>query len=217
MLFSSDRFLFLLIRDAQHFASAFKMDQKRFSMFESSVPSDRFYDDFDLKFDFIARDSVKSLFFYYTLRWDSPQRISCDIYTGRLKPTGSGEAGYQQIRDYFKKLIVERASGNAMDVLVSYTGEGSFSNSITAWKEEGITLREQFPQAFGNKNSSKFLLFHMYPYMKETITGELQREDVDLMLFHEHGMPERQYMTGIPKADAQISILMLQNRCLGSS
>jgi len=190
-----------MLRDAQHFTSAFKMDQKRFSMFESSVPSDRFYDDFDLKFDFIAKDSLKSLFYYYTLRWDSPQRITCDIYTGRLKPTKSGEAGYQQIRDYFSKLLVERASGNEMDVLVSYTGEGSFSNSLTAWKEEGVTLREQFPQAFGNKNSSKFLLFHMYPYMKETITGELQREDVDLMLFHEHGMPERQYMTGIPKAD----------------
>lgn len=190
-----------MIRDAQHFSSAFKMDQKKFSLFESSVPSDRFYDDFDLKFDFIAKDSLKSLFFYYTLRWDSSQRITCDIYTGRLKPTKKGEDGYKQIRDYFRKLIVERASGNAMDVLVSYTGEGSFSNSITAWKEEGVTLREQFPQAFKNKNSSKFLLFHMYPYMKETVTGELQREDVDLMLFHEHGMPERQYMTGIPNAD----------------
>jgi len=85
-----------------------------------------------------------------------------------------------------------------MDVFVSYTGEGSFSNSLTAWKEEGVTMREQFPQAFGNKNSAKFLMFHMYPYMKQTIKEELRRDDVDLMLFHEHGMPERQYLTGIP-------------------
>ena len=194
-----------MIRDAQYFTSAFKMDQKAFSMLESSVPSDRFYDDFDLKFDFIAKDSTKTLFYYYSLRWDSPQRICCDIYTGRIKPTRSGEAGYQQIRDYFKKLIVERQSGNAMDVLVSYTGEGSFSNSLTAWKDEGVTLREQFPQAFTNRNSAKFLMFYNYPYMKQTITEELQRDDVDLMLFHEHGMPYRQYITGVPKSEGSDS------------
>lgn len=187
-----------MIRDAQHFTSAFKMDQEKFSPDQSSVPSDRFYDDFDLKFDYLYQDSVKRLFHYYSLRWDSPQRIDCDIYTGRLKPTRKSEEGYAQIRDYFKKLFAERSLDNKMDVFVSYTGEGSFSNSLTAWKEEGVTMREQFPQAFGNKNSAKFLMFHMYPYMKQTIKEELRRDDVDLMLFHEHGMPERQYLTGIP-------------------
>ncbi len=187
-----------MVRDAQHLTSAFKMDQERFPMSQSSVPSDRFYDDFDLKFDYLSQDTVNRLFHYYSLRWDSPQKIVCDIYTGRLKPTKKGEEGYAQIRDYFKKLFAERASGNKMDVLVSYTGEGSFSNSLTAWKEEGITLREQFPQAFKSRNSAKFLMFHMYPYMKQTLTEELKRDDVDLMLFHEHGTPDRQYITGIP-------------------
>ena len=37
-----------MIRDAQHLTSAFKMDQNTFGWHESSVPSDRFYDDFDL-------------------------------------------------------------------------------------------------------------------------------------------------------------------------
>lgn len=187
-----------MVRDAQYFTSAFKMDQDKFSLNESSVPSDRFYDDFDLKFDYLSKDSVNNLLYYYSLRWDSPQRIECDIYTGRLKPTKKGEEGYAQIRNYFKKLLAERASNNKMDVLVSYTGEGSFSNSLTAWKEDGVVMREQFPQAFKDKNSSKFLLFYMYPYMKQTLTEELRRDDVDLMLFHEHGMPYRQYLTGIP-------------------
>jgi len=187
-----------MIRDAQHFTSAFKMDQERYPKDVSSVPSDRFYDDFDLKFDYLSQDSVKRLFHYYSLRWDSPQKISCDIYSGRLKPTKNGEAGYKQIRDYFKKLLLERSTGNKLDVIVSYTGEGSFSNSLTAWKEEGITLREQFPQAFKDKNSAKFLLFHMYPSMKQTIIEELRREDVDFMVFHEHGSFDRQYITGVP-------------------
>ena len=32
--------------------------------------------------------------------------------------------------------------------------------------------------------------------MKEILTEEMKRDDVDLMLFHEHGVTERQYLTG---------------------
>ena len=97
----------VMVRDAQHLTTAFKMDQERNPMFQSSVPSDRFYDDFDLLFNYIKNDSINSLFFYYSLDANSPQKIESDIYTGRLKPTKRGEAGYDQIRKYFKKLIQE--------------------------------------------------------------------------------------------------------------
>jgi hypothetical protein len=187
-----------MIRDAQHFTSAFKMDQELFPFGSSSVPSDRFYDDFDLKFDYLGQDSVRKLFHYYSLRGDSPQRVSCDIYSGRIKPTKPGEEGYTQIREYFKKLLEQRGEINSLDVITSYTGEGSFSNSLTSWKEEGHTIREQFPNAFKNKNSVKFLLFNMYPYMKDIVSQELRREEMDLMIFHEHGMPFRQYLTATP-------------------
>lgn len=188
----------VMVRDAQHLTTAFKMDQERNPMFQSSVPSDRFYDDFDLLFNYIKKDSINSLFFYYSLDANSPQKIESDIYTGRLKPTKRGEAGYDQIRKYFKKLIQERSTSNKLDVLCSYTGEGSFSNSLTAWKEEPVILREQFPQAFKTANSAKFYMFYMYPVMKDVIAKELQRPKLDLMLFHEHGMPNRQYLTGEP-------------------
>lgn len=189
-----------MIRDAQHFTSAFKMDQERFPFNESSVPSDRYYDDFDLRFDYLSSDSIHSLFHYFSLRWDSPQGISCDIYTGRIKPTMPGNEGYDQIRQYFRKLFAARNVSNPLDVIISYTGEGSFSNSLTAWKEEGVTMREQFPQAFSNAGSAKFLIYAMYPYMKETLIREMKRDDVDLMLFHEHGTPDRQYITGMPES-----------------
>lgn len=188
----------VMVRDAQHLTTAFKMDQERNPMFQSSVPSDRFYDDFDLLFNYIKKDSINSLFFYYSLDANSPQKIESDIYTGRLKPTKRGEAGYDQIRKYFEKLIQERSTSNKLDVLCSYTGEGSFSNSLTAWKEEPVILREQFPQAFKTANSAKFYMFYMYPVMKDVIAKELQRPELDLMLFHEHGMPNRQYLTGEP-------------------
>ena len=191
-----------MIRDAQHFTSAFKMDQELNPFMSSSVPSDRFYDDFDLKFDYLGAEPNDSLFHYYSLRYDSPERISCDIYSGRIKPTRSGEEGYAQIRSYFAKLFTERAKENKLDVITSYTGEGSFSNSLTAWKEEGHTFREQFPNAFAKGNSVKFLIYNMYPSMKDVVIDELRREEMDLMLFHEHGMPDRQYLSATPYSES---------------
>lgn len=67
-----------MIRKAQHMTSAFKMDEKNNAWRDSSVPSDRFYDDFDLQFDFLKQDSVENNFFYYNLAVESPQRIQCD-------------------------------------------------------------------------------------------------------------------------------------------
>ena len=54
-----------MLRKAQHMTSAFKMDEKNNDWRDSSVPSDRFYDDFDLQFDFLKQDSVENNFFYY--------------------------------------------------------------------------------------------------------------------------------------------------------
>ncbi len=52
-----------MIRDAQFLSSAFKMDQKR-PWDQSSIPSDRYYDDFGLQFDFLKQDSIQPLYFY---------------------------------------------------------------------------------------------------------------------------------------------------------
>ena len=196
-----------MIRGAQHFTSAFKMDQKEHPFFDSSVPSDRFYDDFDLKFRFLQQDSSHSHLFYYWLTGDSKQRISSDIYTGRIRSTKSGEEGFAQIRGYLQKVVKERTAVNPMDVLVSYTGEGSFSNSLNAWRDETVTLNEQIPEAFKRANNAKFFIFAMEPYMKETLHKELQRDDVDIMLFHEHGTTDRQYITGSPTTEDEEELI----------
>ena len=51
----------VMVRDAQHMTSAFKMDQRR-DRRESSVPSDRYYDDFGLKFNPLGKDETKPYF-----------------------------------------------------------------------------------------------------------------------------------------------------------
>ena len=190
-----------MIRKAQHMTSAFKIDEEE-TMRDSSVPSDRFYDDFDLKFNFIKRDSIETNFFYYNLAGESTQRINCEIYTGRIKPAKEGKEGYEQISKYLNKVVAERQQPNVLDKIVSYTGDGSFSNSLEAWKEESITLREQMPAAFTKADDAKFYFFTMYPSMKRVMIQELQRPDVDVMLFHEHGLPHRQYLTANPDAES---------------
>lgn len=190
----------VMVRRAQHLTSAFKMDENR-DWFESSVPSDRFYDDFDLQFDFLHRDSLHTRFFYYNLSGESRQEIACDIYSGRIKPSLKGEAGYGQIRAYLRKAVAAHRDSNPLDCIVSYTGSGSFSNSLAAWKDEGITLREQCPAAFTRAGNAKLLIFYMQDYPKKVLIDELRRKEIDLFLFHEHGTPDRQYLSGFPVAD----------------
>jgi len=193
-----------MVRGAQHLTSAFKMSETEFPPDESSVPSDRYYDDLSLRFDFIGRDSVHANYFYYNLRPDSPQRIQSDIYSGRIKPSLEGEAGYEQVRRFLIKAVAEKSQNNPLDKFFSYTGEGSYSNSLSAWKDEAVTLREQIPDAFLTADGAKFYIFSTSPDVREFLKQELRRPDIDLALFHGHGLPERQYLTGeMPSTDME--------------
>ena len=191
-----------MIRKAQHMTSAFKMDEKEFPFRESSVPSDRFYDDFDLKFDFLKQDSIENNFFYYDLAVESPQEIQCDIYSARIKAINSGEDAYAQISRYLKKTIAEHKSGNKLDQFFSYTGDGSYSNSMVAWTPEAHTIREQMPEVFDREGRARFIRYNFSQYPKDDIINMLKREDLDLSIFHEHGVPERMYLSGSPETVA---------------
>lgn len=187
-----------MIRKAQHMTSAFKMDEKNNAWRDSSVPSDRFYDDFDLQFDFLKQDSVENNFFYYNLAIKSPQRIQCDIYSARVRAVESGEDPYTQINRYFKKAVAEHQANNKLDQFFSYTGEGSYSNSLTAWTPETFTIREQMPGVFDKEGCARFIRYNFSDYPKDDVINMLKREDLDLTIFHEHGVPERQYLSGSP-------------------
>lgn len=190
-----------MVRQAQHFTSAFKMNEAAFTIRETSVPSDRFYDDFDLKFNFINQDSEEPNLFYYNLSCESPQMITCDIYSGRIRPSSDRCDKYEELSKYLRKVVRLKKEKNTLDKITSYTGDGSFSNSLIAWKDETITLGEQMPQVFGTGDGAKFYAWTMYPYMKDIMLDEIKRNDLDMVFFHEHGMPERQYLTGQPIAE----------------
>lgn len=192
-----------MIRKGQHLTSAFKMDEES-DWIDSSVPSDRFYDDFDLKFDFIRPDSARQGFFYYNLAVESPQQIRCDIYSSRVKPIDNGEPRAVQIKRFFNKAVAEHKADNRLDQFYSHTGDGSYSNSLNAWTAEAATIREQMPGTFDSPASpgrARFTRYSFSPYPKRDIINMLKNDKLDLAIFHEHGMPARQYISGIPSSE----------------
>ncbi len=133
-----------MVRDAQHLTSAFKMDQDR-DWKESSVASDRFYDDFDLRFDYIRADEEKPNYHYYTLRADSPHTISCDIYSSRIVvPEIPGADRHALLTAYLEKVVRMKAQKEVIDQVLLFTGNGYNSDSMLARLDEAWSLRQQF-------------------------------------------------------------------------
>lgn len=185
-----------MIRDAQHLCSAFKMNQTM-AWQRSSVPSDRYYDDFGLKFDYLKQDSLKPDYHYLSLRADGNQYLSPDIYSGRIRPLrAEGMDKYQLLRDYLKKVVAEKQQSNVLDQLTMARGHGYNSEDLLAWSGEQIALREQFPQLFLPGNTVKFYDFTFQFPTKNLYLNEVQREELDVLLFHHHGAPQAQYING---------------------
>ena len=185
-----------MIRDAHHLSSAFKMSPKA-NWQRSSIPSDRYYDDFGLTFDYIKQDSLKPDYHYLTLRADSKQYISPDIYSARIRPLHlEGQDRYQMLRDYLKKAVAEKEKQNILNQLTMARGHGYNSEDPLAWSGEQMALREQLPQIFKPGNTVKFYEFDMRYPMKPFYLNEVQREGLDIMLFHHHGGPTMQYING---------------------
>ena len=187
-----------MLRDAQHLTSAFKMDQNR-DWQASSIPSDRFYDDFDLAFDYIKQDSLQSLYHYYSLRSDSPQRLHCDIYSARIKPPQvPGKTRLQALADYFNK-IVAQAQPPALNQLLYFAGHGYNSNDMIARIDEKTALREQFPALARQKNAIHYLDFTFEDFIKERLRAALQEPDLGLAILHHHGSDDAQLLSGTPQ------------------
>lgn len=188
-----------MLRDAQHMTSAFKIDQKSFTWAKTSVPSDRFYEDFDLKFKYLKQDSLKKLLYYYSLLPESPQKISKEIYTARIKPSAETGDKFELIKNYLKKVVKAKQLENRLDSMLVFTGHGYNSESIPGYTDEILGLREQFPDMFVNgKGRLKKLNHTMSRDMKKILLTELQNPALDVAMFHAHGEYDTQYLIEYP-------------------
>ena len=137
-----------MLRDAQFLTSALKINQK-IRWDRSSVPSDRYYDDFDLQFDYLKQDTASSrkLLHYYSLKAESPQFLEMDIYTARIKPpVAAGEDRTAKIKDYLTRLVALRSKAYPLDDMIASYGHGYNSNAVNSIMGESLALKSQMPQ-----------------------------------------------------------------------
>ena len=190
-----------MIRDAQHMTSAFKMNQKTYDKKESSVPSDRFYDDFSLEFRFLERDEDNPAYFYYSLTETSAQRLSPDIYTGRIRPTDcGGTSRYEKLRAYLEKVVAEKRSANTLDQILYFSGHGFVSESMMARIDEKAMLYDHFPWLNKQKNGISYIDHRQQKYIKFPLMNEMQRPDLDYAVLHHHGDWDTQYLNNLPQS-----------------
>lgn len=188
-----------MIRDAQHMTSAFKAVQSTKRMEGTSVPSDRYYDDLNLTFDFISRDARKPLLYYYSLRYDSPQRLEPQLYSGRIKSMDFyGKDKYANLRDYLRKLVKVKARGEKLDNMLYFSGSGYNSESILARVDEKVAHLEQFPWFKKSQQSLRFLDHRNAVFMKYPLMASMQQPDLSLALLHHHGAPQKEYINRYP-------------------
>lgn len=189
-----------MIRNGQHLTSAFKLEEDKYPWFRSSVPSDRFYDDFDLKFEYLKQDSANKLSHYYSLRPDSPQKIEREIYSARIKSSGVNIDKYEKIRNYLNRVAIQKKKKEPIDNALIFTGHGYHSQSLASWGDERLSILEQFPQLFTVGKRIKFINHSMGDDLKEILMVELMNKDLDIALFHAHGDTDMQLLLSYPEA-----------------
>ena len=196
---------YVSVQNAQHMTTAFKMNEERFPIDEASVTSDRFYDDLNLSFEFIKRDSVDNLRYYYKLSENSAQHLNPSFYSGRIHyPEQMGGDKYEATAKYLCKVVAERERQEKIDYMVTFAGAAYNSDCLVTWMDERVMLEEIFPQLSRNDHRAlKQLNFRMNNYnMTYKLFAELERDEVDIMLFNEHGSPDKQHISGEGQIDS---------------
>ena len=188
---------YVMVRNAQHMTTAFKMDEKKFPIDESSVASDRFYDDLHLEFEFLQKDSLNANKFWYKLTETSPQTLNPTFYSGRIfYPPMLGGDKYEAIGKYLRKAVEAKKNPDLLDKMMTFAGHGYNGDCLLVWQDEKIAMNENFPFLGRDHKSLKQLSFRMDKYMKYQLFSELERPGIDAFFFNEHGSIDKQHISG---------------------
>jgi len=183
----------VMLQDAQYLTSAFRMNQFGRSLSESSVPTDRFYDDLDLKCEYITQDSTNALIHYYRLLSESPVRLQRELYSARIPVLQSSKNKYKILKQYFRKVVrVKSAPRESLDRIITLNGYNYISDSYAAIIDELFTLREVLGLT-RMVNSRIHQIFHrISANPKQQLFHTLKLSDGDLFILHSHGNEETQ-------------------------
>lgn len=186
-----------MIRRAHHLATAFKMNPAM-RRDASSIPSDRFYDDFSLRFDYLDRDGA---LVYYDLSPEGAQRIECDIYTARIKPasTDPDHSVTELIAEFLDKAAAAHAAPERVDHVFHFGGHGNSSESFNARIDENRAYYEMFNLQTPH-GKVDYINFDEDKYVRDRLQRILTLEDIDIAHLHTHGAVGAQLISKEPYA-----------------
>lgn len=188
-----------MVRGAQHLASAFKMDEKKYPRERSSIPSDRYYDDFSLEFDFIGHDEGTPLY-YYCLAAEGAQKLSPDIFSGRIRPVDAeGHVRIDALKAFLLKAADARLNPPVMDQMLFFSGHGYISESKTARLDEKRVWLEHFPMINDGRNHISYIDYSDVVPVKPHLMNELMRPDLSVAMLHHHGAPDTEYLNAVER------------------
>ena len=183
-----------MIRGAQHLASAFKMDEERYPREDSSIPSDRFYDDFSLRFNLLGKDDHHN-WFYYSLAPEGAQRLRPDIFTGRIRPVDAeGKVRVDVLKRFLLKAAAARLNPPLVEQLLFFSGHGYISESKTARQDEKRVWLEHFPLLDDGRNHISYIDYSDAVPVKSHLMNEMMRPDLNVSMLHHHGAPDTEYL-----------------------
>lgn len=190
-----------MIRNAQQLTSTFKMPQDM-DWIESSVPSDRYYDDFSLRFEYIKQDSINTNLHYFNLSDTSAQKVKMSIYSGRIKPnTNDSLNKLKQLKDYLNKAIAFRNTKEKLNTIATYTAEGYSSNSLDSWSSFIVGLKQQFPSFFTNSKKIYFFNYKDLVHPKQNWLAKINNPQTSFAYFNGHGLSDSQILSSTPEAN----------------
>lgn len=189
-----------MIRRAHHLATAFKMNPAM-PWNRSSIPSDRFYDDFGLAFTFLKQDEKNPSLWYYDLSPAGDQHVRCDIYSARIKPSKSDpeHSFHDLIAEFLDRAATAKAGRERLDNVFHYGGHGNSSESFNARIDEDRAFYEQFGFSAPDERVH-YLNFDEDGYVKNRFREILADPELDLAHIHSHGAVETQYLSKQPYA-----------------
>lgn len=187
-----------MIRKAHHLATAFKMNPANDWM-RSSIPSDRFYDDFGLDFNFIKKEDRNPLLYYYDLTSKGDQHVKCDIYTSRIKPSklDPDHSFTELIANYLYRVSELKKSKDPLDKVFHFGGHGNSSESINARIDENRCYYEQMGFTAPGE-SIAFINYDEDKFVKPRLKAILADQSIDFAHLHTHGAEDTQYLSATP-------------------
>jgi len=184
-----------MIRRAHHLATAFKMNPA-IRRDRSSIPSDRFYDDFSLVFEPIDHEGQ---LWYYNLSPKGAQRVECDIYTARIKParTDPDHSFTDLISEFLDRAAAQHRGSEVIDRVFHFGGHGNSSESFNARIDENKAYTEMFGFA-DNSGRVDYINFDEDKFVRDRLQRILASGDIDIAHLHTHGGVDAQYISKEP-------------------